>query len=58
MTLDAALNWYFLRTVEIRLVKQHNLKKYKPLIAFNAKLMALSVAMDVSKGIALLGFTR
>lgn len=48
MALDGFLNWYFLRTVEQRLVKQHNLKKYKPLVSFNARLMALSIAMDVS----------
>ncbi|KAK7211326.1 hypothetical protein V2G26_018504 [Clonostachys chloroleuca] len=46
MALDGFLNWYFLRTVEQRLVKQHNLKKYKPLVSFNARLMALSIAMD------------
>lgn len=47
MALDAVLNWYFLRTVEQRLVRQHNLKKYKPLVSFNAKLMVLSLTMDV-----------
>jgi hypothetical protein len=46
---DAALNWYFLRTVKIRLVQQHGLVKYKPLVGFNAKLMVLSIAMDVSE---------
>ncbi|KAH8683417.1 hypothetical protein BGZ61DRAFT_358136 [Ilyonectria robusta] len=46
MILDAALNWYFLHIVEKRLVQQHNLTKYKPLVAFNAKLMVLSIAMD------------
>jgi hypothetical protein len=38
-----------LRTVEQRLVKQNGLTKYRPLISFNAKLMVLSVAMDVSR---------
>ncbi|KPM44484.1 hypothetical protein AK830_g2072 [Neonectria ditissima] len=47
MVLDGALNWYFLRTVQKRLVQQHNLNKYKPLVSFNAKLMVLSLAMDV-----------
>lgn len=48
LIVDAGLNWYFLHVVKVRLVQQHNLVKYKPLIAFNAKLMVLSVAMDVS----------
>ncbi|KAF2022618.1 hypothetical protein EK21DRAFT_51040, partial [Setomelanomma holmii] len=46
LIVDAGLNWYFLRTVNIRLVKQHGLTKYKPLVGFNAKLMVLSIAMD------------
>ncbi|KAF2636450.1 hypothetical protein P280DRAFT_510412 [Massarina eburnea CBS 473.64] len=46
LTVDAGLNWYFLRNVNIRLVKQHRLIKYKPLVGFNAKLMVLSIAMD------------
>jgi hypothetical protein len=49
LIVDAGLNYYFLRTVEHRLVKQHGLTKYRPLISFNAKLMVLSVAMDVSR---------
>ncbi|KAI1339188.1 hypothetical protein F5Y15DRAFT_81022 [Xylariaceae sp. FL0016] len=44
---DAGLNWYFLRTVNKRLVKEHGLVKYQPLVSFNAKLMVLSIAMDV-----------
>jgi hypothetical protein len=48
LLVDAGLNWYFLKTVNIRLVRQHGLTKYKPLIGFNAKLMVLSIAMDVS----------
>ncbi|KAI0155218.1 hypothetical protein GGR57DRAFT_511669 [Xylariaceae sp. FL1272] len=44
---DAALNWYFLRTVNKRLVKEHGLVKYRPLVSFNAKLMLVSIAMDV-----------
>ncbi|KAH7143714.1 hypothetical protein EDB81DRAFT_796219 [Dactylonectria macrodidyma] len=46
MILDAALNWYFLHIVQKRLVQQHNLIKYKPLVSFNAKLMVISIAMD------------
>ncbi|KAH7128209.1 hypothetical protein B0J11DRAFT_264623 [Dendryphion nanum] len=46
LLVDAGLNWYFLRTVKIRLVQQHGLTKYKPLVGFNAKLMVLSIAMD------------
>jgi hypothetical protein len=49
LIVDAGLNWYFLRTVNQRLVKQHGLTKYKPLVGFNAKLMVLSVALDVSQ---------
>lgn len=48
LIVDAALNWYFLRIVKIRLVDQVGLIKYKPLVSFNAKLMVVSIAMDVS----------
>jgi hypothetical protein len=48
LIVDAALNWYFLRTVKNRLVRQHRLTKYAPLVGFNAKLMVLSIGMDVS----------
>lgn len=48
LLVDAGLNWYFLRTVKKRLVEQHNLKKYEPLVGFNAKLMIVSILMDVS----------
>jgi hypothetical protein len=47
LIVDAGLNWYFLQTVKTRLVNQHGLVKYAPLVGFNAKLMVLSVAMDV-----------
>jgi hypothetical protein len=47
LIVDAGLNWYFLRTVKQRLVQQHGLVKYAPLIKFNARLMVLSIAMDV-----------
>jgi hypothetical protein len=48
LIVDAGLNWYFLKTVKTRLVNQHGLTKYAPLVGFNAKLMVLSIAMDVS----------
>lgn len=48
LVVDAYLNWYFLRTVKTRLVQQHGLVKYQPLVGFNAKLMIVSIAMDVS----------
>lgn len=48
MLVDAGLNYYFLRTVQTRLVSQHGLVKYKPLVGFNAKLMVVSLLMDVS----------
>ena len=47
LLVDAGLNWYFLRIVKFRLLSKHGLVKYKPLVAFNTKLMVLSVAMDV-----------
>ncbi|OLN92776.1 hypothetical protein CCHL11_06731 [Colletotrichum chlorophyti] len=46
LIVDAGLNWYFLRVVQTRLLSQHGLVKYKPLVGFNAKLMVLSIAMD------------
>ena len=47
MFVDAGLNYFFLRTVKQRLVTYHGLTKYAPLVNFNARLMVLSVAMDV-----------
>lgn len=47
LVVDAYLNWYFLRTVQTRLLDQHGLTKYKPLVGFNAKLMVISIAMDI-----------
>lgn len=44
---DAGLNYWFLRTVQMRLVKHHGLVKYAPLIRFNSQLMVVSIAMDV-----------
>ncbi|KAF2847247.1 hypothetical protein T440DRAFT_210805 [Plenodomus tracheiphilus IPT5] len=46
LIVDAWLNWYFLRTVKTRLVQQHGLTKYAPLVGFNAKLMVVSIGMD------------
>ena len=44
---DAGLNYYFLRTVRVRLVKHLGLIKYAPLVSFNMKLMIVSISMDV-----------
>lgn len=48
LLVDAGLNYYFLRTVKRRLVLRHGLTKYAPLVSFNAKLMVVSILMDVS----------
>lgn len=45
---DASLNYYFLRVVKQRLVEQYGLMKYEPLVGFNARLMIVSVLLDVS----------
>jgi hypothetical protein len=47
LIVDAGLNWYFLHNVKVRLVQRVGLKKYEPLVRFNAKLMMVSIAMDV-----------
>lgn len=44
---DAGLNWYFLRVVKQRLVEQYGLMKYAPLVNFNARLMVVSVMLDI-----------
>ncbi|KAI1498237.1 hypothetical protein F5X99DRAFT_432202 [Biscogniauxia marginata] len=44
---DGGLNWYFLRGVKQRLLKQHGLMKYKPLVSFTARLMVVSILMDL-----------
>ncbi|CAD0108145.1 unnamed protein product [Aureobasidium uvarum] len=44
---DAGLNWYFIHVVDARLVKQHGLRKYKPLIGYYTRLGVLSICMDV-----------
>ena len=46
--IDAALNYYFIRSVKHRLVKYHGLVKYKPLVTFNTRLLVVSIAMDVN----------
>ncbi|RDW77590.1 hypothetical protein BP6252_05643 [Coleophoma cylindrospora] len=46
MAIDICLNYYFLRVVQQRLVKNHGLIKYKPLVHFNAWLMVVSLLMD------------
>lgn len=48
LIVDAGLNYYFLRTVKKRLVIQHGLSKYAPLVTFNARLMIVSILMDAS----------
>lgn len=48
LLVDAGLNWYFLNQVKVRLLSQHGLMKYKPLVSFNAWLMVVSIGMDVS----------
>jgi hypothetical protein len=48
LIVDAGLNYFFLHTVKKRLVNYHGLTKYAPLVGFNAKLMVLSIGMDVS----------
>ena len=49
LVVDAGLNYYFLRTVQRRLVDYYGLTKYAPLVCFNARLMVLSISMDVSR---------
>lgn len=51
LIVDAGLNYFFLRTVNLRLVKHHGLTRYAALVRFNARLMVLSVSMDVSSRI-------
>ncbi|KAK0113323.1 hypothetical protein ONS95_013579 [Cadophora gregata] len=47
LVVDAGLNYYFLRTVKRRLVDYHGLTKYASLVTFNARLMVVSITMDV-----------
>lgn len=46
--IDAGLNYYFLKIVKQRLLDQYGLMKYAPLVTFNARLMFISVLLDVS----------
>jgi hypothetical protein len=46
LIVDAVLNWYFIRTVQVRLVSK-GLKKYEPLVTFNCWIILFSLAMDV-----------
>lgn len=46
LIVDAGLNWYFVRIVQERLLNQHGLVKYAPLVSFNTKLLIVSILMD------------
>ncbi|KAF2829040.1 hypothetical protein CC86DRAFT_392267 [Ophiobolus disseminans] len=43
---DAALNWYFLKTVKANLIS-NGLTKYNKLVRFNQRIVAVSLLMDV-----------
>lgn len=45
--IDAALNFYFMRTVKTRLIA-NGLTKYEPLFRFNVIMATLSISLDVS----------
>ncbi|KAK8126566.1 uncharacterized protein PG998_002325 [Apiospora kogelbergensis] len=47
LVLDAGLNAWFVSVVKKRLVKQHRLVKYKPLITFTNQMMVIAILMDV-----------
>ncbi|KIY67495.1 hypothetical protein CYLTODRAFT_375924 [Cylindrobasidium torrendii FP15055 ss-10] len=47
LIVDAALNWYFIRTVKQRLVVHGGLKKYERLVRYNTQIIFVSLAMDV-----------
>lgn len=51
---DAILNWYFVRVVKQRLVKQGS-AKYNRLVVFNIRIIFLSLMMDVSLNNAVFG---
>lgn len=57
LILDAGLNGWFVHVVKQRLVKQHRLVKYQPLIRFTNQMMLIAVMMDVSFSLFLLGFS-
>ncbi|KAF1838032.1 hypothetical protein BDW02DRAFT_490007 [Decorospora gaudefroyi] len=46
LLVDAALNWYFLRTVKANLIN-NGLTKYNQLVRFNQQIVAVSLLMDV-----------
>lgn len=46
LLVDAALNWYFLRTVKANLIK-NGLTKYNKLVKFNQRIVMVSLCMDV-----------
>jgi hypothetical protein len=46
LILDAALNWYFLKTVKANLIN-NGLTKYNKLVVFNSRMIIISLLMDV-----------
>lgn len=46
LLVDAALNWYFLKTVKANLIS-NGLTKYNKLVQFNQRIVMLSLLMDV-----------
>jgi hypothetical protein len=46
LLVDAALNWYFLKTVKANLIS-NGLTKYNKLVRFNQRIVVLSLLMDV-----------
>jgi hypothetical protein len=45
LMVDAALNWYFLRTVKANLIS-NGLTKYNKIVRFNQRIVILSLLMD------------
>jgi len=45
LIVDALLNWYFIKVVRARLVR-NGLERYRPLVRFNQRLIVLSISMD------------
>lgn len=46
LIVDAALNWYFLKTVKANLIS-NGLTKYNKLVRFNQRIVMVSLLMDV-----------
>lgn len=46
LMVDAALNWYFLKTVKANLIS-NGLTKYNKLVRFNQRIVMVSLLMDV-----------